>query len=78
MFFVGCPSRAFVVQHSAFAGEEGVKMAWVEPVRGRRSRGRQRIRWRDRVKDDLERRGLVEEDAFERNHWRKSIRQPTP
>ena len=59
-------------------GEERVKKAWEEPVRGRRSRGRQRIRWRDKVKDDMERRGLVEEDAFDRNNWRRSIRQPTP
>ena len=35
-------------------GEEVVKRAWEEPVRGRRSRGRQRIRWRDKVKDDME------------------------
>ena len=58
--------------------EEGVKKAWEEPVRGRRSRGRQRIRWRDKMKDDMERRGLVEEDAFDRSYWRRSIRQPTP
>ena len=57
---------------------EGVKKAWDEPVRGRRSRGRQRIRWRDKVRDDMERRGLVEEDAFERRYWRMCIRQPTP
>ena len=47
--------------------EEGVKKALEEPVRGRRSRGRQGIRWRDKVKDDMERRGLVEEEAFDRN-----------
>lgn len=46
--------------------EEVVKRAWEEPVRGRRSRGRQRIRWRDKVKEDMERRGLVEDDAFDR------------
>ena len=59
-------------------GEEGVRKAWEEPVRGRRSRGRQKIRWRDKMKDDMERRGLVEEDAFDRRYWRRSIRQPTP
>ena len=59
-------------------GEEGVKRAWEEPVRGRRSRGRQRIRWRDKVKDDMERRGLVEEDALDRRYWRRKIRLPTP
>ncbi|XP_064107409.1 zinc finger protein 501-like [Macrobrachium nipponense] len=44
--------------------EEGVKRAWKEPVRGRKLRGRQRIRWRDKVKDRMERRGLVEDDAL--------------
>ena len=58
--------------------EEGVKKTLEEPVRGRRSRGRQRIRWRDKVKDDMERRGLVEEDAFDKNRWRRYVRQPTP
>ena len=58
--------------------EEGVKKALEEPVRGRRSRGRQRIRWRDKVKDDMERKGLVEEDAFDRNHWRRHIKKLTP
>ena len=42
--------------------EEGVKKALEEPVTGRRSRERQRIRWRDKVKDDMEGRGLVEEN----------------
>ena len=59
-------------------GGERVRRAWEEPVRGRRSRGRQRIRWRDKVRDDMERRGLVEEDAFDRRYWRGRIRQPTP
>ncbi|XP_064120190.1 uncharacterized protein LOC135224796 [Macrobrachium nipponense] len=40
--------------------EEGVKRAWEEPVRGRISRGRQRIRWRDKVKEDMDRRGRLE------------------
>ena len=52
--------------------------AWEEPVRGRRSRGRQKIRWRDKMKDDMEHRGLAEEDALDRKEWRRRIRQPTP
>ncbi|XP_064089918.1 uncharacterized protein LOC135203915 [Macrobrachium nipponense] len=58
--------------------DEGVKRAWEEPVRGRRSRGRQRFRWRDKEKEDMERRGLVEDDAFDRGQWSRRIRQPTP
>ncbi|XP_064103428.1 uncharacterized protein LOC135213381 [Macrobrachium nipponense] len=62
--------------------EEGVKKrAWEESVGGR-SRGRQRMRWRDRVKEDMERRGLVEDDdAYDGGQWkrrRRRIKQPTP
>ncbi|XP_066980998.1 uncharacterized protein [Macrobrachium rosenbergii] len=57
--------------------EEGVKGAWEESVRERRSRGRQRVRWRDKVKEDMDRRGLVEDDAFDRRQWRRRIRQTT-
>ncbi|XP_064093992.1 uncharacterized protein LOC135206581 [Macrobrachium nipponense] len=59
--------------------EEGVKRDWEKPIRGRRPRGRQRKRWRDKVKEDMERRGLVEDDDFDRTQWRRRrIRQPTP
>ncbi|XP_064102639.1 uncharacterized protein LOC135212798 [Macrobrachium nipponense] len=58
--------------------EEGVKKDWEEPVRGRRSRGRQRIRWRYKVREDMERRGLAEDGAFDRRQWRRRVRQPTP
>ena len=30
------------------------------------------------MKDDMERKGLVEEDAFDRRHWKRCIRQLTP
>ncbi|XP_064111476.1 uncharacterized protein LOC135218967 [Macrobrachium nipponense] len=58
--------------------EEGVTRAWDEPVRGRTSRGSQRLRWRDKEKEDMERRALVEDDDFDRGQWRRRIRQPTP
>ena len=51
---------------------EGVKRAWEEHVRGRRSRGRQRIRWQDKAKEDMER-DLVE-DAMDA----RRIGQPNP
>ena len=47
-----------------------VKRAWNEPVRGRRSRGRQRIRWRDGVESRMRELGLTEEDANNREKWR--------
>ena len=30
------------------------------------------------MKDDMEHRGLAEEDALDRKEWRRRIRQPTP
>lgn len=49
--------------------EQGVKRAWMVPVRGRRLRGvGQRIRWNDKVKEDLQK-GRVKEDAFDSNSW---------
>ena len=51
-----------------------VKRAWTEQVVGRRSRGRQRIRWRDVVKRDMRERGLWKEDVFDRNYWRRDVR----
>ena len=57
---------------------ELVKKTWVEPVRHGRLRERQRIRWCDKVKVDMESRGLVEEDAFDRNSWKRCIKAANP
>ncbi|XP_068242366.1 flagellar attachment zone protein 1-like [Palaemon carinicauda] len=35
------------------------------------------VRWQDKVKDDLERGGLVAESAFDIRHWRGRTRRPT-
>ena len=48
------------------------------PVRGRRSVGRQRLRWRDIVRKDMERRGVQEHDAGERSRWRRMTRAADP
>ena len=37
-----------------------VKQAWEEPVRGKRSRGRQLKRWKDKLSDRFEELGLRE------------------
>ena len=53
----------------------------MEPVRGRRLRWRDRVRWHDKVKDDLERKCVAEQDASDRNSWRVgevSSRQAAP
>ena len=49
-----------------------------EPVRGRRSVGRQRRRWKDVVDKDMEARGLREEDAPNRSRWRQYTRAADP
>ncbi|XP_068207557.1 uncharacterized protein [Palaemon carinicauda] len=52
--------------------EEGVRGAWEQPIKGRRSRGREKIRWRDRVKDDIDRKANLPTDTKTPNsqHWR--------
>lgn len=57
---------------------EAVKRVWRQPVVGRRSRGRQRLRWRDRVERDMMEVGLREEDAEERQTWRRLIKAADP
>lgn len=55
--------------------EEGVvKMSWMAHVTGTKYRGIQRIGWHGNMKEYLERRGLAEEDAFDRNNWRRCIK----
>ena len=49
--------------------EEPVKRAKNMPVMGRRSVGRQQIRWMDVMKRDMDEMGLGEEDAGNRNEW---------
>lgn len=39
-----------------------------------RSRGRQRIRWCDEVKVDMECKCVVKEDALDSNNWRRRIK----
>ena len=47
-------------------------------VTGRRSVGRQRIRWRDVVRRDMEDLDLREDDAFDRVAWRRKTRAADP
>ena len=44
-----------------------VRRAYEEPVRGRRSAGRQRLRLKDVIRKDIDAKGLREEDAANRN-----------
>lgn len=47
-----------------------VKSVWRQSVEGKRSKGRQRLRWRDRVERDMREAELREEDAEKRQTWR--------
>jgi hypothetical protein len=50
------------------------------PLPGKRSQGRQRLRWRDILERDMGTRGLTREDAKDRKLWKTGtrIRVPTP
>ena len=53
--------------------EDVVKHVLEEPVRGKRSRGRQLIRWKDGLSERLEELSLREQDAKDRQRLRRGI-----
>ena len=55
----------------------GVRTMRME-VAGRRRRGRPRLRWRDRIRVDLEERQIDEEQTEDRNLWRRLVRTNDP
>ena len=55
-----------------------IQKALDKPISGKRSRGRQKLRWRDVVRSDLEIRGLSEEDAKIKRGWRRKIKTADP
>jgi len=46
--------------------------------RGWRPRGRLKIRWLDRLKDDMKKRNIEPEDALNRAKWRRASRTADP
>ena len=58
--------------------DEPVKKAMMMPVSGRRSVGRQRIRWRDVVNRDMNKVGVQMDEAMDRNRWRRTTRAADP
>ena len=58
--------------------EDPIRRVKDMPVRGRRNVGRQRVRWMDVVKRDMSELELREEDAWDRNRWRKLTRAADP
>ncbi len=55
-----------------------IKRAMVMPVTGKRSRGRQKLRWYDTIKRDLTNIGSNQNDALDRITWRRKIRAADP
>ena len=55
-----------------------IKKAWKELITGKRSRRRQRLRWREVVEKDMNKVGLEMEDASDRGKWRARIRVADP
>ena len=53
--------------------KEVIRQAWEEPIKGKRSRGRQLKRWKDGLRERLEELGLKEQDAQDRQKWRRGI-----
>ena len=58
--------------------DEPVKKAMLMPVTGRRSVGRQRVRWRDVLKRDMNELECREEDAMDRSRWKRITRAADP
>lgn len=58
--------------------DEPVKKAMMMPVRGRRSVGRQRIRWGDGINRDMNKIGVQRDDAMNRNRWKRMTRAADP
>jgi len=65
--------------HVKRGAEEGpVRRAMEMEVRGRRSVGRQRKRWKDTAKEDMRALGTVEEETQDRRLWRRKTRAADP
>ena len=54
------------------------RSAWDENVTGRRSKGRQKLRWRDVLKKDMGTKGVREQDAKDRGKRKKRARAADP
>ena len=55
-----------------------IKIAYEMEVIGKRSRGRQKVRWSDCLTKDMQEKKLKKEDAMDRERWRNKIKVPDP
>ena len=58
--------------------ENHVKKAMMEKVKGKRSRGRQRLRWKDVIERDMRELNVRQADAENRARWRRVTRAADP
>ena len=58
--------------------ECGVRKAYETPVKGKRNRGRQKLRWRDAIQRDMKQNRIDEGTWKDRNKWRKVCRAADP
>lgn len=58
--------------------EASIKKALQKPVIEKRSLGRQRKRWKDTIKKDMERKGQAPDDTKDRDVWKRKIRSVNP
>ena len=74
-----CESRMRWYGHVVRRDENNlIRKAKDMAVEGRRSRGRQRIRWTDVVERDMKGMGLEQAEALDRNLWRRKTRAADP
>ncbi len=65
--------------HVIRRGDEYVgKRVMTSQVEGRRRRGRPKLRWKDKLKEDLEAKGLGEEHARDQTRWKTLARNSDP
>ena len=58
--------------------ENGVRRAYETPVKGKRSRGRQKLRWRDIIARDMKQSRIEDGAWMDRNNCRKVCRAADP
>ena len=63
------------VRQEALEGANPGTYPW---LKGSGCRGRQRLRWADGVKEELDRMRVTEEAALDRKRWRELTKAPTP
>ncbi|MPC09090.1 hypothetical protein E2C01_001693 [Portunus trituberculatus] len=65
-----CITLCYKIGPKEVTASKTVKKAMMAEVKGRRSVGRQRIRWRDVTRSDMNKLH-VQDDAMDRNRWKR-------